>query len=295
MNFELMAQLFAVVAPVFLIGAIGYGWGKADQPLDTEALSQVIFNIGTPCLVLSTLLESSISLNQLGWIALLSLIVHFGVGVTGYLVLKLIKLPVTTFLPAVLFPNGGNVGLPICLFAFGEIGLALGIAFFVVTVLGQFTVGQAIAAGHASPTKLLRTPIVWSIILAVVLMYTDTTLPLWISNTVGLLGQLVIPLMLFSLGVSLSNMKVTALGRSIATASLRLILGVAFGFAVAEGFALEGTEYGVVVLQSAMPVAVVSYLFAEVYNNRPQEVAGVIVISTLLSLAALPVLLGYLL
>ena len=295
MNYELLTQLFAVVAPVIVIGVLGYGWGKADQPLDTEQLSKIIFNFGTPCLVLSTLLESNISLDQLGWIVLLSLIVHAGIGLTGFLALKLFKLPVSAFLPAVMFPNGGNVGLPVCLFAFGDIGLALGIAYFVVTVLGQFTIGQAIVAGHTSLIQLLRTPIVWSIVLAVALIFTDTTLPIWISNTVGLLGQFVIPLMLFSLGVSLSRMKVSALGRSLGVACLRLGLGVAFGFLVAEGFRLEGTEYAIIVLQSAMPVAIVSYLFAEVYNNRPQEVAGVIVVSTLLSLVALPVLLGYLL
>jgi malate permease and related proteins len=47
----------------------------------------------------------------------------------------------------------------------------------------------------------------------------------------------------------------------------------------------------VLAIQSAMPVAVFNYLFAQLYRREPAEVAGMIVISTLISFVTLPALL----
>jgi len=88
---------------------------------------------------------------------------------------------------------------------------------------------------------------------------------------------------------------VASLGRSTALAALRLVAGALVGWAVAEAFALGPVASAVVILQSAMPVAVSSYLFARMYDREPEEVAGMVLVSTLLSFAMLPLLLALLL
>ena len=68
-------------------------------------------------------------------------------------------------------------------------------------------------------------------------------------------------------------------------------MGVAVGFAIAELFDLDGAARAIVIIQSAMPVAVSSYLFAEKFNRLPEEVAGMVVVSTAISFVTLPFLL----
>jgi predicted permease len=124
------------------------------------------------------------------------------------------------------------------------------------------------------------------------LVATETHLPRWAINTIDLIGQLTIPLMLLALGVSLSRLRVTKLGRSTALAGLRIGGGLALGFLLTALFGLKGQERGVVLIQASMPVAVFNYLFAQFYGNRPEEIAGIVVISTVMSFIVLPFLLA---
>ena len=295
MSAELLSQLVAVIAPVFIVACLGFFWDKAGFPFETNQMTQLITYVGTPCLVVSTLLRVDLSLTDLGLIALASLTLQLSMGLAGFSVLRLFGLPHRPFLPLLMYPNNGNMGLPICLFAFGEAGLALAISYFTVSAVGQFTVGQTIASGHASLLKLLRTPIVWAVFVAVSLIATNSELPLWASNTINLVGQFTIPLMLIALGVSLGRMHTRSLGRSGLLAALRIVGGSALGFAVAWLLDLHGVARAVVILQASMPAAVFNYLFAQLHSNRPEEVAGVVMISTLMSFLSLPLLLWLLL
>ena len=289
---HLLGDLVAVIAPVLITVTVGFCWGKADLPFDTNQITRLITLVGTPCLVVSTLLKVSPSLDALGTVALISVISHTIIGLVGFILLKGARLPNKHYLPAMIFANNGNLGLPLCFFAFGESGLALAIAYFTVTALGQFTVGQAIAAGRGSTKQVFRTPLIWGVAVAVVLVATETHLPRWASNTVDLIGQFTIPLMLLALGVSLSRLQVSTLARSSTLAGLRIVGGLGLGLLLAVLFGLEGEERGVVLIQASMPVAIFNYLFAQFYGNRPEEIAGIVVISTAMSFIVLPFLLA---
>ena len=119
--------------------------------------------------------------------------------------------------------------------------------------------------------------------------------PAWLYNATDLLGGMTVPLMLLTLGVSLASMRVKTFRRASALAVLRLAMGVAVGVALAEFFAFEGVARGVLIIQCAMPPAVFNYLFAQTYRREPEDVAGVIVLSTLVSFATLPLLLSFVL
>ena len=69
-------------------------------------------------------------------------------------------------------------------------------------------------------------------------------------------------------------------------------MGTALGFATAAVFGFDGAARGVVILESSMPAAVFNYLFARMYDNRPDEVAGVILVSTVMSAATIPMVLA---
>jgi predicted permease len=208
-------------------------------------------------------------------------------------ILKIAGLSQRAFLPALTFANVGNMGLPLSLLAFGEQGLALAVTYYAVNVVIMFSFGIAVAAGAANWRALLRIPVIYAIAASVAFLYTGTQPPVWISNTTRILGELTIPLMLILLGVSLAGLGVQSLSRSAILSILRLVSGFAVGWATAEIFGMEGVVKGVLILQCTMPVAVFNYLFALQYGNQPEEVAGTVVISSVLSFMTLPLLLFY--
>jgi predicted permease len=99
--------------------------------------------------------------------------------------------------------------------------------------------------------------------------------------------------MLLGLGAALAEFRAQNKARQFALSAARIALGLAGGALVAWLFGMEGTERGVLIVQSAMPVAVFNYLFARMYGANPDEVAGLVLISTLLSYLTLPLVVAF--
>ena len=287
---NLLAHLAAILAPVFLTTAVGFGWIKRGYSFDQSFATRIIASLATPSLVFSTLTRMHISGQDfltMGAAAFACLIVFFILGIAG---LKLLRLPTSVFLPSLAFPNNGNMGLPVCLFAFGDKGVALATIYFAVICVFQFTLGPLLSSGRFNLSLLLKAPVVYATLAAVAVIVLHLQVPLWLLNTASLLGQVCVPLMLLALGVALAQLKVANIGRAVAVSLLRFGVGLAGGVLVAALFHFHGAERGVVILESAMPAAVFNYLFALLYDNAPEEVAGVIMVSTILSYVTLPIL-----
>ncbi|HAK61710.1 MAG TPA: transporter [Alphaproteobacteria bacterium] len=291
----MIGELFGIVAPVFATAGLGYGWSRAGYNFDSEMVSRLVINIGMPCMVFSTLSTLQIELSAFGQIvlaAILSICIYLAVG---GVILRSFKLPLSHYLPSISFSNGGNMGLPICLFAFGDAGLALGTGFFLVNAVAQPTLGVWINSGKLSPAEMLRTPIIYVIPVALWFRIGGFPVPEWIANTTQLVGGITLPLMLLLLGVSLSRIGWGTARRSGGLAVLRISMGLATGWGVASLLGLSDTVRGVLLLQAAMPAAVINYVFALRYETDPETVAGVVMQSTLMSMFVLPVLLAWLL
>jgi len=291
----MFAELFSIIAPVLVCAGIGYGWARFGRAFDVEFVTTLITNIATPCLVFYTLANLTVDAAAVGVISGAAVAMLALCAALSALILRPLGLSLRAFLPALTFPNTGNMGLPLCFLAFGDAGLALAIGVFAVCAVGQLTIGAAVASGTVSLRDLARIPILYAVAIAVVFLATGIQPPAWINATTKLLGGITIPMMLITLGVSLSRLSVRRAGRAAWLSALRLGMGFAVGVAIAWALGLEGTARGVMVLQSAMPVAVFNYLFAQRYQTAPEEVAGMVVISTVLSFVSLPLLLLYVL
>ncbi len=149
--------------------------------------------------------------------------------------------------------------------------------------------------GRTSLTSLTKMPLIWSSVLALIVVGVDIELPRWLLRATGLMGDFTIPIMQFTLGVSLAQLQLGNLPRSLGLSLFKLGMGGAVGLGVALALGLEGVALGVMVLDCAMPVAVVNYMFASKYERDPEDVASVIVLSTLLSFLTLPLVLSMLL
>lgn len=291
----MLSEIFSIIAPVLVCAAIGFVWARSGRPYDTALVTTLVTNIGTPCLVFATLATVDTGLAAYGEMAIAGLVTVLIFGAVGWVALKAAGLSQRAYLASQMFANVGNMGLPLCLLAFGETGLAFAIAYLAVNVVLLFTIGVALPSGATRPGHLLKLPIIYAVTASLAAIAIEVPVPRWITNTTDILGNLTIPLMLITLGVSLADMKIDSLKRSLWLSVLRLVMGFAVGWATAEVMGFDGVARGVLIIQCAMPIAVFNYLFAARYDREPAEVAGTVVISTVLSFLSLPALLWFVL
>ncbi len=291
----MLLNILGVIAPVFICALLGYGWVKKGLAFDTPFVSRLVMEVGAPCLIFSTFMEINVDMGAFKQMALAAFAAMVVFAIISGGVLHFAKLDQRTWLPGQIFPNTGNMGMPLCLLAFGNEGLSLGMTYFMVSTLFALTLGMMISSGKLSFKELLRNPMFYSVIITVIFLFTGMRPPQWLENTTKLLGNFTIPLMLIAMGVSLARFEITSIRRSAALSVLRLGMGFGVGVLLANLLGLTGVARGIMILQSTMPVAVFSYLFAVRYNRSPEEVAGTVMISTLLSFATLPALLWFVL
>jgi predicted permease len=286
-------EIFSIIAPVFFCALVGFCWGKSGNQFDHRLISQLVFTVGVPCLIISKLGTLDISIDTLSNVALATLLILGLSSVLSYLFFKLSKISPQNFGLPLIFPNSGNMGLPLAYFCFGEQGLAVGLIVFSIIMLVHVTLGITYLNHQTSIARSLNTPLVYASIIAISMMFGGWELPNWASNTVDLLGEFPIPLMLITLGVSLAQLKVSDLPLSTLLSLARLVLGFSCGWIITLLLGITGYTQGVIILLSSMPVAVFNYLLAVQYQRAPEQVAGSVVLSTLISFLTLPWLIKF--
>ena len=291
----MIQQVLEITAPVFVLATIGYVWAKRGIPYDIAFVTRLATQIAMPCLIFSTLVRADISPAAVQEIALATLALYGAFAIVYAFAFRLAGLQLKTFLPPSVFNNSGNLGLPIALFAFGQEGLALSIVLFALMVSFQFSLGLWFVAGIERKWEAARQPMVWAGLAGIAMSMLGWKPPAFADNSIALIGQMGIPLMVLTLGVSISRIKPGAVLRAMLIAALRFVSAGAIGVGVATGLGLSGAAFGVLVLQSIMPAPVTNYLIALQYDQEPEEVAGLVVVSTLMSALTIPLTLSLLL
>jgi predicted permease len=281
--------------PLYVAIGLGYTWTRLGRRYDTEGITDLVMNVGAPCLVFSSLVGLELDPGAMLEMVLAMLAALACFALVGMVVLRAVGLPYHSFLAPVIFGNTGNMGLPICLFAFGDVGLALGVCVYATNTFVQFTGGLWLWSGGSSPKELLRTPLLYAAALAAIVLATGIAVPVTIVRTTTLLGDFTIPLMSFTLGVTLGRLQIANLRSAALLSLLRIGVGLGVGVGLSTLLGLEGAARGVLILQCSMPIAVINYLLAEKYERQAADVASAIVLSTLISLTTLPLILAWLL
>jgi hypothetical protein len=289
----LIAQIAAVLLPIFCLAGVGYAWRLLGARFDLDFVTRLIMNVSGPCLVFHSLSQLTLPLAEFFTVAAASIVMLVGIALAGMILLKLLKLSVRTYLPALAIGNVGNLGLPLSLFAFGERGLALAIAVYVTNSLFQFTLVPLLQSQASLGKTLLTTPVIYGAAAGLAVLATDVQLPSWLIATVEMLGNLLIPLMLITLGHTLGGLKAENLRLAFSLGAARLILAFAVAVLVSELMGLTGMAQGVLVLQGVMPAAVFTYFFAVRYERNADDIAGIVLISTLLAALLLPLFVSY--
>ena len=292
---ELILTVFQIVAPVFILAAIGFTWVKIGWSYEIEFVTRLAMTLSVPALIFVALMKANISADTLSNLFLSSLIAYLFLALIFWITGKIFNLNMATYWAPLIFGNTGNLGLPLAMFAFGEVGLGYAVVVFAVMAIGSFSIGVWMVSGGGSINKVFKEPMVWATLLGALFLIQGWQTPKWATNTLELLGQMAIPLMLITLGVALARLKINLISRAIILSILKLCVSVGVAWIIGIYFELNDIAFAVLVMQIATPVAVTSYLLAQKYGADANEVAGLVIASTALSVFALPVLLGILL
>ena len=184
------------------------------------------------------------------------------------------------------------MGLPICLFAYGSQGLGVAGAISSLIILLHFTLGVFLASKKFNFNIILKSPNFYAIIISVMFLYYDVSMPNFVVNTTMLLTYAAIFLILMSLGIALTRIKVFSFNKALISSFARLIIGPVVGFLVIKIFNLNGYAAGVLLIQCSMPSAVLTYLVGSMYSPKKivDNIASMIVVSTILSSATVPII-----
>ena len=288
---ELYLKLIDVIAPVFFVIGIGYYLGKKNPEINTDFITTFAGNVGTPAMIFYTITTTGVTLAVFIEYFVYALIIIAGFSIVGILFLLILKKDFISELPPLILPNTGNMGIPICLFAYGTAGLGVASAIASVIILLHFTLGVLLAKKSFSLEILIKNMPIYGIIISVIFLYFEWDVPGYLENTTFLLTYATIFLVLMSLGIALSRMKVVSWTHASILGSVRVVIGPIIGFALIKYLNLNGFAAGVLLIQSCMPSAVLTYLVGSMYSEKDvvDSVASVIVTSTIMSFITIPV------
>jgi predicted permease len=290
---NLVLTVLEIVAPVFLLALIGFLWVRLGFEYRIEFVTKLAMTLSVPALIFTALMKTEIEPAALTTLSLASIAAYGAITVAAWIGTRLAGLDLRTYLAPLTFGNTGNLGLPLALFAFGEVGLGYAVVVFAVMAVWSFTFGVWIVAGGGSPVKALKEPLVWATLLGALFLWQGWQTPRFLTNTLDLIGQIAIPLMLITLGVAVARLHPAGLGRALALSLVKVAATVAIGWGIGLAFGLADVPFAVLVLQVSTPVAVTSYMLATKYGADADAVAGLVVTSTLTSVATIPLTLAF--
>ena len=292
---NLALTVLEITAPVFVLAAIGYAWVRLGVEYKVDFVTRLAMTLSVPCLIFTALMKTQIEPAALTALSLATVAAYGAVTLAMVVLARLARLDMRAYVAPLIFGNTGNLGLPLALFAFGETGLGYAVVVFAIMAIWSFTFGIWLVAGRGAFGKVLREPLLWGTLLGGLFLWQGWETPRVLTRTLELIGQMAIPLMLITLGVAVARLTPGRISQAVVLSVAKLVVCVALAWAVGLWFELDKIAFGVLVLQIGTPVAVTSYLLAEKYGADAQAVAGLVVVSTVLSVFALPAMLAVLL
>ena len=290
----MLLRIVDILLPIFAIIGIGFFYARKQKP-DMRVANHLNMDVFLPALVFYALAGKPLDLSSYRWLALAALIVVLGSGLLAWPIARLMGFQNKTFIPPMMFNNSGNIGLPLALLAWGEAALPAAIVLFMVENTLHFSLGARWLDPSARLSQLWRVPVVAAAILG--LAFNLLAIPIWqpMATGIRMLGEISVPLMLFSLGVRLAT---TALGEwkiGVIGGLVCPLSGMFLAVLCIPVFGLEGRDAAMLTVFGALPPAVLNFLFSERYRQQPEQVASIVLIGNLMALLFLPLALYWVL
>ncbi len=292
---DLIYRIFAIIFPVFSIVALGYFYARERHDTDMSSGNRLNMDIFTPALIFDILSGSDYALADYVNLTLGGAAVVFGSGLVAYPVARMLGYQWKTLVPPMMFNNCGNMGLPLIVLAFGEASLPAAVMLFALSNLLHFLLGQQLITQRWSPRAVATNPMIVATVLGIGVSLLGIPIPETLRLPIHLLGQIAIPLMLFSLGVRMLTIDFGDWQIGLLGALLCPITGLVIAIPYSLLVPLDGSQASVLLLFSALPPAVLNFMVAERYHQEPQRVASIVLIGNFASILVIPVVLWFIL
>ena len=295
-------EFLLVLLPVFGVFAIGFV-GQKLLGFDIQNLSTMSLYLMSPFLAFDTFYENKLTMDYLymsvfalGLCTALILLVYLISRIHGYSNQERCALILSSA-----FMNNGNYGTPVVLLVYGTAGLDTAVVLMVIQQLGMSTIGIYYAA-KGSPeadgfktvmSRVTRMPVAYGALLGIAFQLSHISIPEQFMTAIKLVGDAAIPTIMIILGMQLAAISFKHFEyRKI---SYSLLLKLFISPLIALGFSLilpvDNLVKQIMILSAAMPTAANTTLMAVQFETKPEIVSSATFISTMLSMATLPVVL----
>jgi predicted permease len=288
------AQIFSIIFPILAIVLVGYIYGRRHAP-DMAAANKLNIEIFVPALIFDVLSGKDFNLGEYQLLAVGGVAVIFGSGLLAWPIARLLNYQFRTFVPPMMFNNSGNMGLPLALLAFGEAALPAAVVLFIIENTLHFSVGIKMLDSRSSITGLLKSPLLIATLAGLLVAIMHIEIPEVVAIPIEMLGQVSIPLMLFALGVRLIHIDLHAWRIGVIGAIVCPLSGILIALGMGALLSLDKSQYAMLVVFGALPPAVLNYMFAERFNQQPEQVASIVMMGNLASMAVIPTVLVFVL
>ncbi len=292
---NLFIKVFDVVFPVFAIIGVGYIFAHFRR-ISLEPLIEALIYLTVPALVISSLSQKEIALNDALLTTLCACGVVAGGALTSYLYIRLTgREHLRGFYLTTMFMNSANIPLPLTLLAFGREGLTIAIIYYIVISILVYSVGIYIAKGEGGLSEMFRLPLLYSTIIGVGLNLGGVSLPEPLFTSFEMLGAATIPLMQVCLGYQLYSTRFSEMRLSVAASVIRIAGGFIVALVFVTLFDIQGVTRNVILLSSSMPSAVMNFVMSYKYGLEKDLVASTVALTTIVSVITIPLLLVFML
>ncbi len=283
----MFSKIASITLPIFTLVLVGFLYSRRVKP-DLGGANKLVVDVALPVLIFISLSAKSFDP--------ISALSFTGASIVLVLLSGLIALPLAkfsgatrqAFLPCAMFTNVGPVGIPLIALAYGPEGMAPAVVLLVISNILHFTLGTGVMSGKVDWRMIYANPLVWATVLGVGSSQLQLTLPAWLQTSCTMIGSVLVPMMLMSLGARLASSQVADAWVGVQSGVLILIVRLAAVFLVLWLIPLKGLERGVLILFACLPPAVFNFMLADKFQVEPNKVASMVIVGNFLSLAFLP-------
>ena len=280
-------RLIGIILPVFLVIALGFVYARKAKP-DMTWVNRLNMNVLAPALIFTALAGKDFDLPANRVLILASIGVVLGSGLLAWPFARLLRESPRTFVPPMMFNNCGNMGLPLAVLAFGQSGFSAMVALFTISNLLHFTLGVWIVDHRARFGSLLRNPMVLSTFAGFAFAAFHPPMPDWLMQALKMTGDAMIPLMLISLGVRLSDVPWSSWRIGVVGGLVCPLTGIAMAAIMAPVLGLDRAQQGLLLLFGCLPPAVLNFMVAEQFQQEPGKVASIVLIGNVMAIVFIP-------
>ena len=283
----MFSKIATITLPIFTLVLVGFLYSRRIKP-DLGGANKLVVDLALPVLIFISLSAKTFDpISALSFtVASIALIV-----VSGLIAWPLTRLSGATkqaFLPCAMFTNVGPIGIPLIALAYGSEGMATAVVLLVISNVLHFTLGASVMSGKVDWHMVYANPLVWATVLGVASSQFQWVLPDWVQTSCTMIGSVLVPMMLMSLGSRLASSQISDAWVGIQSGILILIVRLAAVFSVLWLIPLEGLERGALILFACLPPAVFNFMLADKFQVEPNKVASTVIVGHLLSLVFLP-------